>query len=180
MKNENKENFRDLLLNKRKELSDDFVMQKSKVICERLLNLEVVKNSKNIFVYNSHKNEVNTSYFLENVVGKNIYVPKIIDNEIVPCIRENLIVGKFRILEPQESNPINLDEIDLAFIPGVAFDLHGNRIGFGQGFFDRFLSKIDSPTIGLAYEFQIIDKLPTSSYDVPVDMIVTEKRLIIF
>ena len=69
-------------------------------------------------------------------------------------------------------------KFDLCIVPGVAFDKTGHRIGFGGGYFDRLLKKTRAATIGLAYEFQIIDKVPVTAYDVAVDYIVTEKRVI--
>ena len=72
-----------------------------------------------------------------------------------------------------------LDKIDLLILPGIAFDLHGNRIGYGKGYYDRFLySRKAKHIMGLAYEIQICNDIPTNQHDIPVDTIITEKRII--
>lgn len=131
----------------------------------------------------SHRGEVSTDSLLKKLFKKKkIIVPKLKSKGI--CLYElkdagRFKKGKFGIREPAVCIPKKAwHEIDVALIPGVAFDVSGHRIGFGGGHFDRFLKKLDCTTIGLAYELQIIDKVPTHQYDVPVDFIITEKRTI--
>jgi 5-formyltetrahydrofolate cyclo-ligase len=85
-------------------------------------------------------------------------------------------------MEPKHDilNKANIEDIDLIIVPGVVFDEHCNRIGFGAGYYDRFLPKRakNSSTIGLAYDYQIINKIPTGDYDIPLDFIISEKRII--
>ena len=87
-----------------------------------------------------------------------------------------------RLMEPKHDllKKANIEDIDLIIVPGVVFDKHCNRIGFGAGYYDRFLSKRakNTPTIGIAYDYQIIDKISIGEYDVPLDFIITEKRII--
>ena len=86
--------------------------------------------------------------------------------------------GKYGILENVLSDSI-VEEMDLLIIPGIAFDLEGNRIGYGKGYYDRFLSSRKANyIIGLAFENQIIKKIPYTEYDIPVDLLFTEKRII--
>lgn len=139
--------------------------------------------AKEFFTYLSHRGEVSTDVILKKFFGKKkIIVPKLKSRGI--CLYElhdpnQFTKGKFGIREPAVCMPKTAwHEINIALIPGIAFDCSGHRIGFGGGHFDRFLKKLDSTTIGLAYEFQIIDKVPTHAYDVPVDFIITEKRII--
>ncbi len=73
---------------------------------------------------------------------------------------------------------ISINKIDLVIVPGIGFDQRGNRIGHGEGFYDRLLKNTNIFTIALAYEFQIIEKIPIDKYDTPVDIIITEKRVI--
>src|SRR3989338_3616519 len=89
----------------------------------------------------------------------------------------------FGILEPKESyqREFNPDKLDIVIVPGIAFDKNGHRIGYGYGYYDRFLKTIRKETlkIGLAYDFQLIEKIPEERHDVPVDIILTEKEIAI-
>ncbi|CUS91999.1 5-formyltetrahydrofolate cyclo-ligase, partial [Candidatus Kryptonium thompsonii] len=84
----------------------------------------------------------------------------------------------FGILEPEKIREVGLSEIDLVLVPAIAVDRFGNRIGFGAGYYDKFLSQVNCPKIALVYDFQIVDKIETSPSDVPVDFIVTETEII--
>lgn len=157
--------------------------KKDRAIFERLVNLPQFKASSEFFTYLSHGGEVSTDELIVRFFGKKkIVVPKISGDEI--CLYElheatQFEKGRFGIREPKVCLPKKeIEHIDLMIIPGIAFDLSGYRIGFGGGYFDKLLAKVHCNTIGLAYEFQIIDKVPTHSYDVPVSLIVTEKRVI--
>jgi 5-formyltetrahydrofolate cyclo-ligase len=85
-------------------------------------------------------------------------------------------LGAYKILEPKKHLPrLKPQQIDLAFIPGIAFSRDGHRVGYGKGFYDRLMKKLTCPKIGIAYEFQIVNNIPGEKHDVPVDMIITEK-----
>jgi len=94
-----------------------------------------------------------------------------------------LVTKRFKILEPREEclHFVPVEEIEVVIVPGVAFDRDGGRIGFGKGFYDNFLKETSSKacTIGIAYQFQIVDKLPVGKADVSVDIIVSEDEVII-
>lgn len=156
---------------------------RDKAVFDRLIDLPQFKASKEFFVYLSHIGEVSTDELIIKFFDKKkIVVPKISGDEI--CLYElkdatQFEKGRFGIREPKICLPKKeIEHIDLMIIPGIAFDKSGHRIGFGGGYFDKLLSKVHCNTIGLAYEFQIIDKVPAHSYDVPVNFIVTEKRVI--
>ncbi len=88
----------------------------------------------------------------------------------------DLTRGAFGILEPKSScEKIVPGDVDLFIVPGLAFDRQGNRLGSGKGFYDRLLSGLQGIKIGLAYRVQVVAQVPHSSYDVPMDMVVTEK-----
>jgi len=92
-----------------------------------------------------------------------------------------MVVGPSRILEPEEKQWIPADELDLMLVPGVAFDSLGGRVGHGGGHYDRILGRARSGmpfTVGLGFEFQIFDRVPTDESDVRMDVVVTEKRVI--
>jgi len=137
--------------------------------------------------------EVQTYKMIEDALkmGKRIAVPTVSlkKNEIVPFEIKNprcrLVQGPFNVPEPAscERYPVFLEEIDLVVVPGVAFDKEGGRIGFGGGFYDRLLvrfSEIKNEVkfVGLAFECQIVERVPREQHDVLVDFIITEKRVI--
>lgn len=157
--------------------------KKDKKILQRLARFKPFSLAKDFFTYINHQGEVATDILIKKYFGKKrIVVPKVDGKKI--CLYElhnphEFKNGKFGIREPKFCMlKKDFKKIDVALIPGVAFDKTGHRIGFGSGYFDRFLKKIHCTTIGLAYELQIVEKVPVDKYDVAVDYIVTEKRII--
>ncbi len=173
--------IRTIFLEKRKKLHKKEVLERSREIWEKLKELNEFRKAKTILFYYSIKNEVRTDFMIKEVLGsKKVALPSIKDDFIVPIEVKDLKLmkkGKFGIPEPI-GDEISLKDIDLVIVPGIAFDLEGYRIGYGKGYYDNFLRKIVCKKIGLAYDFQIVKKLPRNSYDVPVDIIITETRII--
>jgi len=166
----------------RNSLSKETIAEKSRKIIGKLVKLEEYNNASVIMPYISLNIEVNTREFIKNELSKkNIVVPFVFgDNIKVSILKDfsNLNKGQFGVLEPVKKEEFN-GKIDLVLVPGVAFDEKGSRIGFGKGYYDRFLDKFkDSLKIGLAFEEQIIDSVPAEEHDHSVDMIITEKRVI--
>ncbi|MCX7658787.1 MAG: 5-formyltetrahydrofolate cyclo-ligase, partial [Oscillospiraceae bacterium] len=123
--------------------------------------------------------------------GKRIAVPLVesaagYQKMISPCeikdVEAELAKGCYGILEPVKelARRVPPENLDMVIVPGVAFDLKKNRIGYGGGYYDRFLKKMrfNCLKVGIAFEFQIVPEIPASENDVPVDIIVTEKRII--
>ena len=151
-------------------------------IFERLKNFAPVRDAKVILTYVAKGSEVSTSALMQTFFGhKTLIVPKVEEEQL--CLYElhdlnALKPGSFGIHEPHECMLLkDLKRIDVALIPGIAFDRTGHRIGYGGGFFDRLLPQLHCTTIGLAYEFQMIDKVPTHQYDVGVNFIITDHTL---
>ena len=180
MKNQLKES----ILKKRNSLPKDEIIEKSKQIEKNLLNLEYYNKSKTIMFFVSFNNEVNTHELLKKALkDKTVVIPKVSHHEIEPSViisLDNLVPsGKFEILEPIETMKIAYKNIDLILVPGIVFDKEGHRIGYGSGYYDKFLHKVPKAIkIGLAFDFQVIDKIPREHHDVPVDLIVTEKGVV--
>ena len=179
MKNQLKES----ILEKRNSLSEEEILVKSSQIKNNLFNLSQYKKSKTIMFFVSFKNEVDTHEMVKEALrNKTIVVPKVAHHEIEPSVIidfDNLITGKFGVLEPIETMNIANKNIDLILVPGIVFDENGHRIGYGSGFYDKFLAKVPKAIkIGLAFDFQVVDKIPREMHDVLVDMIVTEKRVV--
>lgn len=178
--------LRKIMLNKRKSLSQNECVRMSNMIFENLKSTEVL-NYKNILVYADFNNEVKTdiiiNYLLEN--ERAVYLPKCdTTNETFTAVRiykntTNYFKNKYGITEPAESHLDLSPKTECVIVPGIAFDIHGNRIGFGCGYYDKFLK--ENPTVlkaALCYEFQIVDGFEKSEYDIPMDLIITEKRIV--
>ncbi len=185
----NKKILREQILEIRKSLSIEQVESYSDMIMNSLIESSYYKNAINIMCYVSFDNEVNTHNFINKAIkdGKKISVPYIDSKNkiMLPCYIDNfnqLVPGYFGILSPDPNNIKLADEksIDLVIVPGAMFDKNGYRIGYGGGYYDKFLPLLseDAVTIGLAFSFQVIDKVPTEKYDIPVDFIITEKDFI--
>lgn len=155
-------------------------------IIEKLIMSETYKKARGIFIYIGFGSEINTKIIIEDALnsGKEVYVPKIIKKYMI-LIKidslENLVTSSYGILEPiGDKNDFDVNKLDLIVMPGVAFDEICNRLGYGGGYYDKFLDKnnIECKKVALAYELQVLNKLEAEEHDVKVDSIITEKRII--
>ena len=158
------------------------------IIFKRLINSDTYKNANKIFTYISFGSEVDTKEFIKYALSDNkeIYVPKTDKGKremVAMTINslDNMGVDKWGILEPKtvEEDKIG-EEFDLIIMPGVAFDKFGNRIGYGGGYYDKYISRknIKCPKIALAYDLQIIDKIQCEEHDIKADGIISNKEFI--
>lgn len=178
------------ILEKREFLAKDEFKEKSKLIKENLFSLPEFKKSKNIMFYASFKNEVDTHEIIKELLAKKektIIVPYVLKKYPILQLSELknfdwLEPKTFGILEPKELyiREFSIEKLDLVIVPGIVFDKKGYRVGYGHGYYDRFLKKIrkDTKKIGLAFDFQVVEDIPEGRYDVPVDVVVTEKRVL--
>lgn len=181
-----KENLRKEIKEKRRKHSKEDNRKKSKEIKERLFELKEFREAETVLFYISYNGEVFThDMILESFYKKNIIVPVSNPGDCTLTLShlkswEELGVGSYGILEPrvEKIRKMKVEAIDLILVPGVAFDKKGNRLGHGKGYYDRLLEKTNATKIGLAFEFQIVDKIPTDENDKPVDIIITEERVI--
>lgn len=185
-----KNKIRKDVLKLRQGLTPSQVRQKSLRIFERLENTDVFTGATSIMAYIAFRNEVDTLPIIRYCLssGKKVIVPiskkkgrQLLLSELRDPDRE-LRPGTYGILEPlpQFIRPFPKEGLDLILVPAVAFDPSGYRIGYGAGYYDRFLGSLDKkiPAIGLAFELQLVDKVPAEPTDLPVDYIVTEDRII--
>jgi len=182
-----KEEVRKELIKLRKNLSKNEILEKSEKIKNKLFKMTEFKESPTILFYVSYDNEVYTHEMIKDSITnkKNVVVP-LTDkkNKILILSKldswDDLNPGAYNILEPKKEKikEISVDELDLIIVPGVGFDQQGHRIGHGKGYYDNLLKNSEKLTIGLAFEFQIIKNIPIEKHDIPIDKIVTEKRLI--
>ncbi len=161
---------------------------KSIKIFNKIISLEEYKNANIIALYKNLDSEVSTEelikYSIDN--GKIVSLPKVIGEELkfykINSINSELIKSKFGVYEPIDdaNNYINPQDIDLIIVPGVAFDKFKNRLGFGKGFYDRFLEKTKAKSIAVAFEEQVVKgKIPTEENDIKIDEIITDKSTIV-
>lgn len=154
-----------------------------KIIARNFLSLEQVKDAQTICTFVSRDDEVDTKFLYEpGAVDKRIIVPKILGEGLalyeLKSIHD-LERGPFSIWEPKgDTKQVDIIEIDLFVVPGLAFTRGGARLGHGTGFYDKLLSQTQKPRIGLAYSFQIVSDIEQMSYDVSVTNVITEKEII--
>ena len=180
---EQKEKIREEALEKRDSLKKEQVREYSEQIKKRLFVVDAFSKSRIVLFYASFGNEVRTHEMIaESLLSKKILLPKMVQQEIVPSLiltMENLILNDRGILEPIEALPVRLSNIDAVIVPGIAFDTQGHRLGFGKGYYDKFLKKVPRAVkIGLAFDFQVVDGIPPEPHDVGMDAVVTESRVI--
>ncbi len=177
-----KKELRKRFLEKRNRLREKETRQMSLKIKEILYSMPEFARAKSILIYVSKGSEAYTQDIIEeNLRKKRICVPSTTKDRIIPALInyfDELKVGMYGILEPKRVVEFRKEEIEAVIVPGVAFDGKGNRIGYGKGYFDKFLKTVNCPKLGLAYEMQICEKVPVEKKDVPVDFVVTEQRLI--
>ena len=172
--------LRKQMINKRLDLSREDYATKSNLIISKLKQHPDFINAKTIGVYVSFKNEVDTISLIKEIVNeKSICVPKTDGNlmnfYLINSLDE-LKKGNFGILEPlNQGKIINKENIDLLIVPIVAFDSNHNRLGYGGGYYDRYLKNYFGKVIGLAFSFQQIEILPVESFDIPIKTIIDEK-----
>jgi len=183
-----KKTIRRDLKNKREKLSQNEVSENSNKIKNRLFEMKEFKQSSYLLFYISYDNEVYTHDMIKECLKnkKKVIVP-VSDRKNRCLILSNLtnwkdlITGAYGILEPRADKieKVPVEQIDLIIVPGVGFDEQGRRIGHGKGYYDNLLRNSKNALhIGLAFEVQIVKEIPVDSHDIPVNKIITEKRVI--
>ncbi len=175
--------LREQILNQRELLDKNEHRLKSDKIFKLLKKKKIFIFSKKICLYVDKGKEVTTKNIILYCIqqNKNVFLP-FINSEKLFFSKINslndLVIGKFNILEPKDRFKTK-EELDLIIVPGLVFDKKGNRIGHGKGYYDSFLKKHPNATkIGLAFEDQINKKFLVEDHDIPMDFIITEKRII--
>ena len=175
-----KKKLREEILQKLHSISKDEKERKVKLLKKKLFSLKEFKNAKCVMFYVSKHYEVNTHEMIDESIamGKKVVVPITLREEKTLKLSElrdrekELIKSHYGIHQPGEKHirPVSLESVDFMVIPGIAFDRSGHRLGHGGGYYDRFLEKAPPTifTVGLAFDFQVMDKLPTHATDIPV------------
>ena len=176
---------------KQRDMIDKIQKQKwDNEIFNKVINSEYYKKAKTIFLFVSFKSEVDTHKLIEYAINDNkeICVPKIETKEKgIELYKitgfDDLKVGYYNVLEPIEgSQKISSENIDLILMPGLAFDREGGRVGYGGGYYDKFLKESEKnrvKRIAIAYNCQLLDKVPMDENDMKIDGIITNEKIYI-
>ena len=182
-----KDKIRKEILAKRNILSDKDINKKSDLIIKNLASY--IENVQNIMIFMDMKTEVKITKLLELHPKKNFFISKITNSKnremkINKYNKNELILHKFGYYESSSNDFYDEEILDVVIVPALAFDSKKNRIGFGGGYYDTFLEKVRKKNnkalfIGVCYDFQIIDSVPTEKHDVTLDFVVSESNIII-
>ena len=182
-----KDKIRKEILAKRNILSDKDINKKSDSIIKNLASY--IENVQNIMIFMDMKTEVKITKLLELYPKKNFFISKITNSKnremkINKYNKNELILHKFGYYESSSNDFYDEEILDVVIVPALAFDSKKNRIGFGGGYYDTFLEKVRKKNnkalfIGVCYDFQIIDSVPTEKHDVTLDFVVSESKIII-
>jgi len=183
-----KHSLRNLALNRRKLLSTEERSEKSLKIIEKIKNLPEFCSSYTVMVYLNFRDEVETTELARDILlsGKRLLIPLCGARDITACeikdIKADVHEGMWGIREPRPDRitPVAPEEIDLVIVPGAAFDFKGNRIGYGRGYYDRYLSQVRSDTIiiGTAFSCQLVEDIQAEEHDFKIPLLITENGVI--
>jgi len=172
-----KQTLRKQIREKKRAMTPAQIEEKSRILGELFVQTEEYRRAVTIYGYLPYNQEVRTGAMLEQALrdGKKVAVPKCYGDEMRFIYMEDLSAvapGYAGIPEPVADGPVAQDGTALVLMPGLAFDPQGHRIGYGGGFYDRFLAREPGhPTLALCYDFQMLPQLDTEEFDIPVDRV---------
>lgn len=180
-----KNEVRQLIKACRQKLSQEEVKIQSGLIIERLKKSDIYRNAENVFLYISYNREVDTYMLLSQCLkdNKKVYAPRVLSKTDMEFFRisdeHDLVSGYMGIMEPLDSCKKAEIKNGLFIMPGLAFDYDFHRIGYGGGFYDRYLSENNTfVKAALAFDFQLLDSIPYEEHDLKPDYIVTQTQFI--
>ena len=173
-----KQSLRNEIIELRLQQDISMFNRNNNIIISKVLDYLVDNNHKNILIYMDMKMEVAATKLINK--GFDIFITKIMPDlsmQVTRFKQDELALHKYGFYETTSTCYVDPNTIEVALIPGVAFDLKGNRLGYGKGYYDRFLAKYPHiKRIALAFDLQIISELPTDKYDQLMDLIITESQ----
>lgn len=178
----NKDDIRRRVRARKRLLTEDERREAAEKVFSRLEKLTAFALSDNILIYNSLPDELSTRSFLDKwSAGKRFFLPRVngLDLELLPFERTRMQMGAFRIEEPTGDDVTDPGCMEMIIVPAVAYDRSGNRVGRGKGYYDRLLARTSAFTVGVAYDFQLVDEIDTDEFDIPVDMVITETHTVV-
>ncbi len=182
-----KRSIRSHFLAARKSRSIQACVDSSAEIQKRFMRSDLFRDARCLALYSAIHNEVSTDQVLVQALasGKALAFPRISGQELEFVMIESpseLVPGSFGVKEPQGSNLVAVEKIDLIVVPGVVFDQRGHRLGYGRGYYDRALAQCQGQAqkVGFAYDFQLVEELPATDYDETLSVLITESRTLNF
>ena len=179
---QSKKQLRQALLNQRRQIAHAAWQQKSQLLSDRLSNWQIFQQAQNILAFTSFRQEPDLSYLWQRFPKKNWGFARCVATDLiwhqvdVTDFASNMRSGAFNILEPCHDLPLmDLENIDLILIPALACDRQGYRLGYGGGFYDRWLPNATGLKVGIIFEQFYMELLPHDAWDVRLDLIITEK-----
>lgn len=173
-----KQALRKEIREKKRVMTEEMIVSKSLALGDKFLASEAYRQAKTIYGYLPYNQEVRTVDMLQQAIrdGKRVAVPKCYGDEMRFIYLEDLSQvekGYCGIPEPVADGPVANDPTALVLMPGLAFTEEGLRMGYGGGFYDKFLAaEPHHPTLALCYDFQMVEHIPTEEYDIPVDTVI--------
>ena len=173
----NKQELRRAIQERKRAMTEEEIVERSNALAEKFYNTPAYQAASTIYGYLPYNQEVRTVPMLQRALdeGKRVAVPKVYGEEMRFIYLEDLTQvskGYAGIPEPIADAPVAEDQRALVLMPGLAFDSQGHRIGYGGGFYDKFLAKEPHhPTLALCYKFQMQAHLDTEEFDIPVDTV---------
>ena len=174
-----KKALRQKIREQKRAMTEEEIVAASNRLAEQFYATQQYQNAKTIYGYLPYNQEVRTTEMLQKALddGKKIAVPKVYGDTMRFIYLDDLSkvgLGYCGIPEPISDEPVADDPTALVLMPGLAFDQQGHRIGYGGGFYDKFLmEEPNHPTVALCYEFQMLPYLETEEFDIPVDCVIS-------
>ena len=174
----NKQELRRAIRAQKRAMTEENILRRSAVLAEKFARSDAYRAAKTIYGYLPYNQEVRTVPMLQRALdeGKRVAVPKVYGDDMKFIYLDDLsqvAKGYAGIPEPVADGPVAQDGTALVLMPGLAFDRAGHRIGYGGGFYDKFLAREPHhPTVALCYDFQVMDRLETEEFDIPVDLVI--------
>jgi 5-formyltetrahydrofolate cyclo-ligase len=172
-----KKELRRSIREQKRAMTEEHIVTASEKLGQLFAATEAYRNAKTIYGYLPYNQEVRTVPMLQRAIddGKKVAVPKVFGDEMKFIYLDDLTAvekGYAGIPEPVADGPVADDKEALVLMPGLAFDPQGHRIGYGGGFYDKFLAREGNhPTLALCYDFQMVEHLETEEFDIPVDKV---------
>ena len=186
MTSNTKSNLRQQAKEFRLALNNEFVEKASKHACELVISTNEFAQAKSVLIYYPIQNEISPLPLIEasQKAGKTIAFP-VCDNSNHSLVFKkaneitDLSKTSFGLYEPQECNEtIEIDESTICIVPALVFSKDGHRLGYGKGYYDKFLNSFIGKTIGLSYSALLLENLPNEEHDIPLDIIITESEVL--
>lgn len=172
-----KDELRQNIRQQKRQMTESEIEEKSRILAEAFLATDAYRQAKSLYGYISYNQEVRTLPILEQALrdGKAVALPKCYGPEMrFIWIQDLAQVQKLprRAPEPIADFPVADDPTALVLMPGLAFDSQGHRLGYGGGYYDKFLAaEPQHPTVALCFDFQMVDCLETQNFDIPADLV---------